>query len=258
MPEIELPFLLLVVGGAFLAGWVDAVVGGGGLIQLPILLLVPGLSPVQALATNKMGSIMGTSVAAVTYQRKIGTDLRTALPMAVMAFLGAVGGAALASQIPGEALRPIVVAACALVFLWTILRRASGLETVRRFQGTRHHLIAMMIGLLIGTYDGMLGPGTGTFLVIALVGVLGYAFMPASAISKIVNFSTNLGALLYFVPAGHVVWQLGLIVGAANMLGGFLGARTAVKHGSEFVRVVFLVVVAVLLVKLTWDVIAGW
>ncbi|HHW84357.1 MAG TPA: TSUP family transporter [Actinomycetales bacterium] len=257
MPELELPIILLVVVGGFVAGWVDAVVGGGGLIQLPVLLLVPGLAPVQALATNKMGSIMGTSVAAYTYQRKIRTDLTTALPMAAAALLGALGGAALAAQIPGEALRPIVVAACALVFLWIVFRRASGLETVRRYPGRRHHVFAVLIGLVIGAYDGLLGPGTGTFLVIALVGVLGYAFMPASAIAKIVNFATNLGALIFFVPAGHVVWQLGLMVGAANMLGGFLGARTAVARGSEFVRVVFLVVVAGLIVKLVWDMIAA-
>ncbi|MDO5495579.1 MAG: TSUP family transporter [bacterium] len=258
MPELELPIILMVVIGGFLAGWVDAVVGGGGLIQLPVLLLVPGIAPVQALATNKIGSIMGTSVAAYTYQRKIQTDLKTALPMAATALVGAVGGAALASFIPGAALRPIVVVACLIVFLWTIFRRASGLDTVRRYQGRRHHVFAMLIGLAIGSYDGLLGPGTGTFLVISLVGVLGYAFMPASAIAKIVNFATNLGALIFFIPAGHVVWELGLIIGAANMLGGFLGARTAVRRGSEFVRLVFLVVVGGLIVKLAWDVITSF
>lgn len=257
MPELDLLHLALLIGAAFLAGAVDAIVGGGGLIQLPALLLVPGLEPVQALATNKVGSIMGTSVSAFTYHRKIGAELSTSLPMAGVALLGAIGGAALAHVIPGEALKPIVVAACAVVFLWTIFRRNAGLETVRRHQGRTHHALALLIGALIGAYDGLLGPGTGTFLIISLVGVLGYAFMPASAISKIVNVGTNLGALAFFIPAGHVVWALGLMVGAANMLGGYLGARAAVRRGSEFVRVVFLVVVSALIIKLAWDIIAG-
>lgn len=257
MPEIDLLHLALLVGAGFLAGWVDAVVGGGGLIQLPALLLVPGLAPVQALGTNKLAAIMGTSVSALTYHRRLGSDLATALPTAGVALLGAIGGAALAGFLPGAALKPIVVAACTIVFLWTLFHRDAGLESVRRHRGRRHHALALLIGALIGVYDGLVGPGTGTFLIISLVGVLGYAFMPASAIAKIVNVGTNLGALAFFIPAGHVVWALGLAVGAANMLGGFVGARTAVNRGSPFVRTFFLVVVSALIIKLVLDMLAG-
>ena len=248
--------LLLVVAG-FTAGWIDAVVGGGGLVQLPALLLVPGISPVQALATNKLAGIMGTSVAAVTFYRRVGPDLRTAAPMAVCAFGGAVGGAALASRIPAELFTPIILLVLIGVAAWTVARPSLGTSSELRWEGNRHRLTAAAVGLAIGAYDGLLGPGTGTFLVISLVGLLGYAFLPASAIAKIVNFATNAGALVFFVPHGAVLWTLGLVVGAANLCGGYLGARMAVAKGSGFVRGVFIVVVSVLIVRLAWQVLAG-
>lgn len=247
--------LLLLAG--FAAGWVDAVVGGGGLIQVPALLLVPGLSPLNVLATNKVAAVMGTSISAATYYRRVRPDLRTALPMAALALAGAVGGALIASRLPAEVFRPVIIGACVLVAAWTALRPSMGLETRLRFSGRRHRLLAALLGALIGTYDGMLGPGTGTFLVIALVGLLGYAFVPASAIAKIVNVATNLGALLVFVPGGHVIWPLGLAVGVANMLGGWVGARTAVARGSRFIRGVFLLVVAALLIRLLIQEVTG-
>jgi uncharacterized membrane protein YfcA len=252
-PEIDALALVLLVLAGLTAGWVDAVVGGGGLIQLPALLLMPGLSPLQALATNKVGSIMGTSTSALTYYRRVGPDLRTAAPMALAAFLAAIGGAAVASQIPAAAFTPIILAACVAVGAWTLSRPALGRTTALRWQGSRHVVAALGLGLLIGAYDGVLGPGTGSFLVIALVGVLGYAFLPASAIAKIVNFATNLGALAFFVPHGAVVWPLGLVVGTANLVGAYIGARMAVARGSAFVRVIFVLVVGALVVRLAWQ-----
>ena len=246
----------LLVLAAFAAGWVDAVVGGGGLLQLPALLLVPGMAPVQALATNKLASIMGTTVSAATYYRRVGPDLRTAVPMAAAALVGSAGGAALATWLPGEAIEPIVLVALVGVGLWTATRPALGAETDLRWSGHRHYGAAGAIGFGLGAYDGLVGPGTGTFLVIALVGVLGYAFLEASAKAKIVNAATNLGALVVFALAGAPVWQLGLLMGAANVAGAYLGARMAVARGSRFVRAVFLVVVAALVVRLAWDVLA--
>jgi uncharacterized protein len=252
-PEIDALAIVLLVLAGLTAGWVDAVVGGGGLIQLPALLLMPGVSPLQALATNKVGSIMGTSTSAVTYYRRVGPDLRTAAPMAVAAFIAAIGGAAVASRIPAEAFTPIILVACIAVATWTLARPKIGRTTELRWEGHRHVGAAIGLGLVIGAYDGVLGPGTGSFLVIALVGVLGYAFLPASAIAKIVNFATNLGALVFFVPHGAVIWSLGLVVGAANLVGAYIGARMAVAHGSGFVRVIFVVVVSALIVRLGWQ-----
>lgn len=245
-------FLLVLAG--FAAGWVDAVVGGGGLIQLPALLLVPGISPVQALATNKVGSIMGTSTSSITYYRRVHPDLKTAAPMAATAFVAAVGGAALASHIPASALKPIVIVVLVGVATFTALRPTLGAHTELRWSGNHHYGAAAGLGLLIGAYDGLLGPGTGTFLVIGLVSLLGYAFLPATALAKLVNLATNAGALAFFIPAGAVLWGLGLIIGAANLTGAYIGARMAVAKGSGFVRVAFLVVVGALIIRLTWDV----
>lgn len=257
MPEIDvLTFALLIVAG-LVAGWVDAVVGGGGLVQLPAMMIVPGIAPLQALATNKVASIMGTSVAAVTFARRVRPDPRTAVPLAVMALLGAIVGAMIATFIPEDAFTPIILVVLIAVGAFTVLKPKMGVHANRRWQGWRHVLAASLIGLAVGTYDGALGPGTGSFFVILLVSVLGYAFMPASALGKIANFCTNLGALIFFVPAGHVLWGLGLAVGAANLVGGYIGARMAVSKGNRFVRIVFIAVIAVLILKLAYDLVMG-
>lgn len=247
----------LLLLAAVLAGFVDAVVGGGGLIQLPALLLVPGIAPVQALATNKTGSICGTVTSSITYYRRVHPDLRTALPMAGLACGGAALGALCASLLPAAVFRPVIVVALLAVAVHTIARPSLGDQTALRFSGRRHLAAAGGAGLGIGFYDGILGPGTGSFLVFALVGLMGYAFLEASAKAKIVNFATNLGALVVFVPQGAVLWGLGLTMGAANLVGGYLGARTAIARGSRFVRVFFLVVVGALVLRLGWQVVTG-
>lgn len=255
--ELATGTVVLLVLAGFLAGWVDAVVGGGGLIQLPALLLVPGITPVQALATNKLAGIMGTSVSAATYYRRVRPDLRTAAPMGLAALVGAAGGAALAVLLPERAIRLVILVALVAVFAYTVARPAVGRTTALRWTGRRHLGAASLLGFAIGVYDGLVGPGTGTFLVIGLVGLLGYAFLEASAKAKIVNALTNLGALLVFVPQGAPLWGLGLLVGAANVAGAYLGSRMAIARGSTFVRAVFLVVVGGLILRLAWDVLAA-
>lgn len=247
-------FVLILIGG-FAAGWVDAVVGGGGLIQLPITLMVPGITPVQALATNKMGSVFGTATSSVTYYRRVKPDLLTALPMAAIAFVGAIAGAALAAHLPQQVFKPIIVAALIAVAVFTFFKSKLGADTLLKHTGARHYVLACSVGAVIGFYDGLLGPGTGSFLVIALVSLMGYAFLQASAKAKIVNLATNLGALAFFSLHGSLLWGIGLLLGLANMAGGYLGARTAVARGSAFIRYVFLAVVAVLIIKLSWDVV---
>jgi uncharacterized membrane protein YfcA len=251
--------LALLGAAAMLAGWVDAVVGGGGLIQLPALVLgLPGAAPAQLLATNKLGSICGTSVSSLTYYRRVHPDLRTALPMAAAAYLGAIGGAVIGLHIPKAAFNPIVLGLLVLVGTYTLLKPDLGSVTRLRHTGTRHTSYAVLVGFAIGTYDGALGPGTGSFFVFALVGLLGSAFLEASAKAKIANFATNLGALTVFVPQGQVLWSVGLLLGALNLIGAYLGARTAVRLGSRFVRIVFVVVVSAFVVRLSGSVLGWW
>ena len=254
LESVDLLTVLLVILAGFCAGWVDAVVGGGGLIQLPALLALPGMTPVHALATNKMGSVFGTTTSALTYARRVRPDLRTAIPMALVALCGAFGGAALASALPSRVFKPIILAAIVAVAVFTIVKPQLGQYTELRLKGRRHFAAACGLGGVIGFYDGLIGPGTGSFLVIALVSGMGYAFLEASAKAKIVNMATNIGALLLFAPSGALLWGLGLVLGAANMAGGYVGARMAVSRGNRFIRWVFLAVVAALAVKLGIDV----
>ncbi|MCC3273108.1 TSUP family transporter [Arthrobacter zhangbolii] len=254
LEEVTLATIALVLVAGLAAGWVDAVVGGGGLIQLPALLLVPGISPVQALATNKMGSVFGTTTSAVTFYRRAHPDLRTALPMAGVALAGSMGGAVVAASLPSSVFKPIIVAALVAVAIFTATKPTVGELTKLRHSGRRHYATAAGIGLVIGFYDGMIGPGTGSFLIIAMVALLGYNFLAASAKAKIVNMATNIGALAFFLPHGSVLWGLGLVLGLANMVGGYIGARMAVTQGSRFIRVVFLMVVGALIIKLGHDV----
>lgn len=241
---------------AVCAGWVDAVVGGGGLIQLPALLLgFPTAAPVQILATNKLGSICGTSVSALTYYRRVRPDLRTAIPLALLAFAGSLIGASLVSHISRAAFNPIILVVLVAVGACALLMPNLGQQTALRFSGHRHVLAATSVGFLIGAYDGALGPGTGSFLVFALVGLLGYGFVGASAKAKIANAATNLAALVIFIPAGAVMWKVGLLMGLGNLAGGYLGARTAVAQGAGFVRVVFVIVVGAFIVKIGIDVV---
>lgn len=259
MGDPELSTLLFMGLAAFAAGWVDAVVGGGGLIQLPALLLgFPGAAPAQLLATNKLASIFGTATSSLTYVRRVRPDLRTALPMAGVAFLGAIGGALIGLHIPKSAFNPIILVMLIVVGAYTVARPRMGHETALRFDGHRHTLVAMLTGFCIGVYDGALGPGTGSFLVFALVGLMGYAFLEASAKAKIANFATNLGALVVFIPGGHVMWKVGAVMAAMNLAGGYTGARTAVAKGSAFVRVVFIIVLVAFIIRIGGSVLGLW
>ena len=256
-PSTEILLLLALAGLA--AGFVDAVVGGGGLIQLPALVVgLPTAAPVQVLATNKLASVCGTTVSSVTYYRRVRPDPRTFVPLMVLAFVGSMAGAAVASNIPKAAFEPIILVVLVVVGGYVLVRPELGELTELRFSGHRHTLAAMGAGLVIGFYDGALGPGTGSFFVITLVGLLGYSFLEASAKARIANWATNLAALVVFVPQGVVLWRIGLVMGAANLLGGYLGARTAVARGARFVRIFFIVVVAGFIGTIGWRVLQEW
>ena len=255
----SLDVLALLALAALFAGFVDAVVGGGGLVQLPALLIgLPGASPVQVLATNKLASICGTTVSSVTYYRRVRPHAGTFVPLMLLAFSGSLLGAFLASHIPVEAFDPIVLVVLVLVGGYTLLKPSIGQVTLLRFSGHRHTAVAMAAGFVIGVYDGALGPGTGSFFVFALVGLLGYSFLEASAKAKMANWATNLAALVVFVPQDAVLWGTGLVMGLANLAGAYLGARTAVARGAAFVRVFFLLVVSAFVVRIGGEVLGFW
>lgn len=256
--ELSVLTLVLLVGAAFVAGWVDAVVGGGGLIQLPALLtaLPADASTGAVLGTNKIASAAGTAVSSWTYVRRITPLAATAIPLILCALAGSAAGAGLATFIPRAWLSPIVLVAVLAVGAYTLLRPAMGLVHEPRHRGRAQVLRAGGIGAAVGLYDGILGPGTGSFFIIAMVALLGFGFLEASVHAKLANLTTNLGALLVFGLQGEVWWLLGALMAVANVLGGYLGARLALRFGSGFVRGVFLVVTGGLSVRLAIDTVA--
>ena len=253
--DVTLTDVLVLCAFALLAGTVDAVVGGGGLVQLPALLVVLPQAPVVTLlGTNKLASIVGTSSAAVTYLRRTPVDRRTAASMAAAAFVGSGCGALLATSVPGEVLEPVVLVALVGVFLYTLFRPSLGEVEKLRLTPLVQRLVALVGGGLIGFYDGIAGPGTGSFLVFLLVGAVGLSFLHASATAKVVNTSTNLAALALFAYGGHVLWVLGAAMALSNLAGSQVGTRVAIRRGSAWVRRVFLVVVSALVLRLAYDV----
>jgi uncharacterized membrane protein YfcA len=254
--ELSLVDVLVLCAFAFLAGGLDAVVGGGGLVQLPALLVVLPQAPVVALlGTNKLASVVGTASAAVTYNRRIAVDRATAAWMAGAAFLGSGGGALLATQVGSDALKPLVLAALVGVFVYTLRTPSLGEVELLRLHPRAQRAVALVGGALIGFYDGFIGPGTGSFLVFLLVGAVGLSFLHASATAKVVNTATNLAALALFAAGGHVLWGLGVAMAASNLAGSQVGTRLAIRQGSGWVRRVFIVVVSVLIARLAYDVV---
>jgi uncharacterized protein len=252
--SLSLAFLLV---AAFVAGWVDAVVGGGGLIQLPALLigLPSNTPPAVILGTNKISSFCGTATSSLTYALRIPLEARTVAPLVIAAAVGSAIGASLAKLLPKAAFTPIVLVALIGVGIYIWRRPQLGMVSTRKHAGPGQYGRTTAIGLGVGAYDGFLGPGTGSFFVILLVIVLGYGFLEASATAKIANLVTNLSAIVVFGLNGSVLWMLGLMMGVANLIGGYLGARTAISRGNSFVRKVFLIVLSGLIIKLAYDVV---
>lgn len=247
---VEPSMLVALVCVAFAAGWVDAVVGGGGLIQLPALLLVPGINPVAALGTNKIVGIAGTSASALTYARRYPLDKRLLALMAPVALIGAATGSLTATRLPDEVFLPVVLVVLVATGIFVTFRKSVGQQENRRYSRQRELITAGLAGLGIGFYDGLIGPGTGTFLVMALVLGVGFDFLGASAHSKTVNVATNLGSLLVFIPVGAVLWGPALVMMVANIAGGITGARTALRAGTRFIRIVLLIVVIALVIRI--------
>ena len=253
--DISAYVVVALVLTAFAAGWIDAVVGGGGLIQLPALIIAlpDTVSVPEISATNKTSSVAGTLMASITYVRNVRLDWRSLLPLVVCAFVGSTIGAQLVRFLPREYFTPIVFVALVVVGVYTWRRTQLGQVNALKHTGARHYARTAGIGGGVGVYDGFVGPGTGSFFVILLVAVLGYGFLEASAQAKLANLATNVAALSVFAFNGQLLLALGGAMAAANFCGGFVGAKTAIKHGNGFIRKVFLGVLAVLAVKLGYD-----
>ena len=245
---------IVVTLASLLAGFVDAIVGGGGLILLPALFATfPGAAPATLLGTNKSASIWGTAVATWQYSRRVQIRWATMLPAAGVGFAGSLAGAWLVTQVAPDFLRKLLPLVLLAVLLYTLAKKDLGQQHAPRLHGRAELAAACTIAAVVGLYDGFFGPGTGSFLVFLFVRWLGYDFLNASASAKLLNISTNLAALLLFGFKGHIWWSYALVLGLANVTGSVLGARMALKHGAGFVRVFFIAVVALLILKTGYD-----
>ena len=257
--DILPPELVALFLAAFLAGAVDAVVGGGGLIQIPALFAVyPAESAARLFGTNKCASVVGTANACWRYARQVQMPWRTILPAAVCAFLFSYAGAAAVAWLPMESIRPLILVLLIFAAAYTLMRKDFGSLHQPAHAGRRELVFASLLGAVIGFYDGFFGPGTGSFLIFLFVRFFGFDFLHASASAKVVNVATNLAALLYFVPNGHVLPLLAAAMALANVSGSLAGTWLALRHGSAFIRRVFLAVVSVLILKFAWDTLHGW
>jgi uncharacterized protein len=254
--SIEIAIFLAIASG--FAGFVDAMAGGGGLIQLPSLIIgLPNKELPLILGTNKVPSIFGTAAAARNYFKNIKPDIPLTLTMMLPAFIGSIAGAAMAAFVPVGFFRPFIVLLLILVAIYTWKKPELGMAENLKFTHSKRLVIVALIGFLIGFYDGIFGPGTGTFLVFFLVSVIGYAFLKASGTAKLVNIATNAGAILSFQLTGHIWWQLGLLLAVANVTGAIIGSHMAIKGGSALVRKVFLAVIFLLIARVAWDTFIG-
>ena len=246
--------LLIVTLASLLAGFVDAIVGGGGLILLPTLFAVfPTTQPATLFGVNKGASVWGTAVATVQYARRVNMRWAALLPAAGAGFVGSLAGAWLVTLVDGSFLRKALPFVLVAVLAYTLAKKELGSNHAPRFSGGAETLAASSIGLVLGFYDGFFGPGTGSFFVFLFVRWLGYDFLNASASAKLLNTATNLAALALFAYKGHVWWHFALSMAVANVIGSVLGTRLALKHGSGFVRIVFIVVVSALIFKTGFD-----
>lgn len=255
---MEWELILTLVFFAFCAGTIDAAVGGGGLIQIPALMgALPQTAPATLFGTNKLASICGTGSAAFSFVRRVKLQWSLLGVIALFAFISSFIGAACVSLIPIHILRPIVLVMLIVIAIYTFAKKQFGQVHVDQQITPKLLVLAAMGSLAIGFYDGIFGPGTGSFFIFFFIRFLQVDFLHASALAKIGNLMTNLAALSFFIPTGHVLFELGLMMAVANIAGSLLGVRLALKYGSGFIRILFLILVSILICRLGYQILSG-
>ncbi|MFT3738033.1 MAG: TSUP family transporter [Breznakibacter sp.] len=250
--------MLVLTVMAFTAGFIDSVVGGGGLVQVPALLINLPNSPLpMVFGTNKIAALSGTMVAAWQYSRKIRYNYLLLVVVSLFAFAASRVGAKMLYYVDASTLKPVILVILILIALFTFARKDLGSLQAQRQSFSRQLVFGSLMAIVVGIYDGFFGPGTGSFFVLGFVTLLGFDFLTATAYTKIVNCVTNLSALIVFFVHGDYILELAILMAISNVTGSLIGSRMALKKGNAFIRMFFLAVVSIMIVKYGWDVFVG-
>lgn len=251
-PEL---YLILLCIGTFIAGFVDAIVGGGGLIQTPLaLVLLPNYHVAQVIGSLKIPAFSVTLVASLQYLKRATIKWRLLLVMMALAIPSAYAGSALLTIVNNDFMKPLLLAILTIVAIYTYTKKDFGQHASKSQSAAQQMLYAIIISCTVGFYDGFIGPGTGSFFVLGFIAILGFDFLNASANAKMVNLATNFGSICLFIIKGKILWHIALPMAACNALGGYLGAKTAISRGNSFIRVFFLIVLIATMSRFAWDV----
>jgi uncharacterized membrane protein YfcA len=252
---METYIIILLCVAAFFAGFVDAIVGGGGLIQTPVaLILMPNLAVSSIIGSLKIPAFSGTSFAANQYLKKVDMNWKLLSIMAIVAFASAFLGSNLLTKVHNDFMKPLLLVMLILIAIYTFIKKDFGIHQEKEHTVKRQILLAVSMSICIGFYDGFIGPGTGSFLVLGFVSVLGFDFLHASANAKMVNLATNFGSICLFVLKGKIIWAIAFPMAVCNAFGGWIGAKLAIKKGNGFIRIFFLIVVIGTLLRFGYDV----
>lgn len=250
--------LILLCLAAFFAGFIDAIVGGGGLIQTPMgMILLPNLPVATIIGSLKIPSFSGTFFAAIQYLKKIEMNWKLLLIMMILAVPSAFLGSTLLVYMSNDFMKPLLLVILSLLFIYTYVKKNFGIHADKSHSPKKQILYAVLISFFIGFYDGFIGPGTGSFLVLAFVVILGFDFLQASANAKMVNLATNFGSICLFIIKGKIIWMIAIPMAICNALGGYFGAKLAISKGNKFIRIFFLIVVLGTLIRFSYDVFHG-
>lgn len=246
--------ILLLAVFSFIAGFVDAVVGGGGLVILPFLLInFPKINLPTLFGTNKIAGFSGTTIAAISYAKRVKFDVKLLVIISIFAIISSYLGAQIVSNIPTESLKPFILIILIFIAVYTFFKKDLGNSQTKELPFIQQAIYGALFAIIIGFYDGFFGPGTGSFLVLAFVVVLGFEFVKASAYAKVVNCMTNIGALIVFIKNKQFILPMALVMVVFNVLGSYIGAQMALQRGNGFIRKIFLIIVSLMIAKYGYD-----
>jgi uncharacterized protein len=252
---METYIIILLCIASFVAGFIDAIVGGGGLIQTPAaLILLPTQSVASIIGTLKIPGFSGTSMATYQYLKKATVNWKLFGLMAIVSFIFAYAGSSLLNVMQNDFMKPLLFVILVLLLLYTYLKKDFGQFQVDKLTQKQIYFYALIICVFLGFYDGFIGPGTGSLLIMAFIAILGFDFLQANIYAKLVNMATNIGSITLFVIKGKIIWTVAIPMAVCNATGSFIGAKLAISKGNGFIRIFFLIIVGIALLRFGYDV----